>query len=137
MVIKHAKKAGGKFFTKLFLRFFTGGLAGYAFSLLVTYIGADILGFDYFLFYVIAFTLTTLFNFIVAVKYIFKVTDKYHTRFIKYACWTIGFYFANISLVKMLTDYTNLHYLLAITIVTGFFFMLKFLIYDQFVFHHQ
>lgn len=136
-MIRHIKHHGSKFFTKLFMRFVAGGLMGFAFTLVVTAILTELFNVNYLVSFIIPFTLATLFNFVVAVKYIFKVDDNYHTRFIKYAVSVIFFYFGNLAGLYLLVDYLHLHYLLGIILVTGIIFLIKFLIYDRLVFHRH
>ncbi len=136
-MIRHIKHHGSKFFTKLFMRFVVGGLMGFVFTFIVTAVLTELYNVNYLISFIIPFTLATLFNFIVAVKYIFKVDDNYHTRFIKYAVSVVIFYFGNLAGLKLLVDTFYIHYLVSIVLVTGIIFLIKFLIYDRLVFHRH
>lgn len=144
-MIEHIKFHGSKFFTRLFIRFVIGGVAGYVFTSVVAFILTQILKFGSFSSYVIPFTLATIFNFAVAVKFIFKVNDKYKTRLIKYVVSGILFYFMNIIIYKILFAFFTgaFHFeawiiqQAAIAVATGAIFLAKFLIYDHFVFHRH
>ncbi len=130
-------KACSKIFSRLFIRFIIGGAGGYLFTMGATYALTEILKTNYFIFYAVSFTLITILNYIIAVKYIFKVSDEHHKRFIRYTFFVIIFYFANLFVVKLLTDRFGIYYLAAITIGTGMLFIAKFLIYDSMVFHKK
>ena len=124
-----------KFISRLFARFVTGGIASFVFNILITYIFTEFFSFNYFIVYLSAVTITTLFNFVVAIKYIFRITENYHIIFCKYTLFVIVFYFANLLGVKFLTDYLAINYLISITLVTAVLFLAKFIIYDKYVFH--
>lgn len=124
-----------KFISRLFARFVTGGIAGFAFNILITYIFTEFFSFNYFIVYLSAVTLTTLFNFVIAIKYIFKITENHHIIFCKYTLFVIIFYFANLLTVKFLVDSLSINYLISITLATAILFLAKFIIYDKYVFH--
>ena len=134
-MMRHLNHLKDKFVSRLFARFFIGGIAGYVFSMAFTWIFTEIFQLDYFVFYVLSLTAVTIFNFIVAMRFIFRLHDHYSHRFVKYLISVLIFYFANILLVRLSVNYLNIHYLISITIVTGGLFLIKFLIYDRFVFH--
>ncbi|PIN75607.1 hypothetical protein COV18_02055 [Candidatus Woesearchaeota archaeon CG10_big_fil_rev_8_21_14_0_10_37_12] len=126
-----------KYLSKLFIRYAFGGVGSYLFSLLFTYAFTEWFKINYYVFYVIAATCTTLFNFGVATKFIFRVTDYHRSRFIRFCVLTFTFYLINIYLVKLLVDWLNIHYALSITLVMAFLALTKFLLYDFFVFHNM
>jgi putative flippase GtrA len=142
-MIEHIKFHGSKFFTKLFVRFIIGGSAGYVFTSIVTFILTQVIKLGSLVSYIIPFTLATIFNFIVAIKFIFKVNDRYKSRLVKYLISGILFYFLNILLYKFLFSFlesifpikTWLIQQAAIATATISIFLAKFLIYDHFVFH--
>lgn len=124
-----------KYLSALFIRFVFGGVGGYLFRILFTYGLTEFFELNYFVFYVIAETVTTLVNFLISMKWVFKLKDHPYQRFVLFTIWTVVFYFVNLALVKSLTDLLGLHYLLAITLVMGTLVILKFPIFDYFVFH--
>ena len=141
---KHIIKIKNTLFTKLFMRFILGGAAGYLFTSIVTYILTEIFKINHLVSYIIPFTLATIFNFIIAVKYIFKVNDNYRIRFIKYILFVIIFYFVNILLYKVFYTFFNANFgsfvpvwvpqQFAIALATSVMLISKFFIYYKFVF---
>lgn len=144
-MIEHIKFHGSKFFSKLFVRFIIGGAAGYIFTSVIAFILTQIVKLNSLVSYVIPFTLATIFNFIVAIKFIFKINDKYKSRLIKYLISGILFYFLNIALYNVLFAFFGSVFPLKIWIIqqaaiasaTISIFLAKFLIYDHFVFHRH
>jgi len=85
--------------------------------------------------YWIAFLFTTIINFFLNIKVTFQVKTKGGQRIPKYLAMIIIFLIVNPYLVKILTETLNLHYLLSVALVTAMVFLVKFLIYDNFVFN--
>lgn len=124
-----------KYLSALFMRFLIGGFAGYLFRILFTWGLTEFLALPYFMFYVIAETAATLFNFGVSMKFIFRLKDHVYKRFARFVFFTLIFYGLNILLVHTLA--LRIHYLLSITIVIGVMALIKFPVFDYFVFHKQ
>ena len=74
-------------------------------------------------------------SFIFSLKVIFTVDGDIISRFSRYLIFLALFSLTNVFLVKILTDYLKLHYLLSITIVTSSLFTIKFFTYNRFVFN--
>ena len=132
---RHFRYFLDKFISRLFMRYITGGVIGYGFNFVATYILTELVGIHYLISYIIAITVNTLFNFFIAVKFIFKVRDRYYRRFAKYAISMIIFYISNIFLVALIVEKFNIHYLISIIVVTAFLVMVKFLIYEKYIFN--
>ncbi|RMD58260.1 hypothetical protein D6825_01410 [Candidatus Woesearchaeota archaeon] len=124
------------FLTPLFFRFVFGGVGGFIFRIAFTYLITEYFSINYFINYFIAASVTTCVNFIIAAKYIFKVDDKKHRRFARFCMLTAIFFATNLTLVKTLTT-IGLHYILSIITVTGFLLIIKFFVFDWFVFHKE
>lgn len=134
-------------FTQLFMRFIIGGTAGYAFTSIVTYVLTEIVRINYLVSYIIPFTLSTLFNFIIAVKYTFRIKDNYAQRFIKYILFVIIFYFINILFYKISYVFfqetfadtlpAGIPQQFAIALATAIMLISKFFIYGRFVFQRN
>lgn len=125
--------SGKKFFSLKFVRYALVGGTSTLFTLAATYIITEYYGVDYLIPYVIALGLVTIFNFSLAMKFIFRVNTNYGPRFLRY----LIVYFINVGLVKFTESKLQIHYGFAIISVTILLFLVKFLIYDHFVFHHD
>jgi len=123
-----------KVFSGVFVRFALGGMLGFVFNLVITYLLTEIVHLNYLVSYVIAITAVTCFNFVVAIKYTFRVKKSYKKIFIKYVISVVVFYFLNILFVRLFVEYLKIHYLISIAITTGTMFLIKFFIADRYLF---
>lgn len=121
----------------VFLRFMMGGVAGFTFTILITYFLTYIAGLNYFMSYILALSATIIFNFILTIKYVFRVQEKYATRFAKYAFVVGVFYLINLLLVRLAVESLHIHYILSITIITVCMYAAKFYIYDTYIFSQK
>lgn len=133
MAIELLHSAGKKLFGIKIVRYTIVGGVSTAFTFFTTLFITEYFGVNYLIPYVIALGLVTLFNFFLAMKFIFKVKTNYLSRFIRY----LVVYVINVLLVKLTEKYLQVHYAFAIIGVTILLFLVKFLIYDHFVFHHN
>lgn len=133
MSIELLHATGKKFFSWKFIRYALVGGGSMFFTLAVTYALTEYQGWNYLIPYTISLALVTISNFLLAMKFIFKVKTNYWSRFSRY----IVVYVINVALVKTIESYLKIHYTLAIIGVTVLLFLLKFLIYDHFVFHRE
>ena len=131
MAIELLHSAGKKLFEMKFIRYALVGGTSTAFSFFATVFITEHYGVNYLLPYGITLALVTLFNFWLAMKFIFRVNENYGSRFLRY----IIVYVANVVLVNLTEKYLQVHYAFAIIVVTILLFLAKFLIYDHFVFH--
>ena len=133
MAIELLHSAGKKLFGIKIVRYTIVGGVSTAFTFFTTLFITEYFGVKYLIPYVIVLGLVTLFNFFLAMKFIFKVKTNYLSRFIRY----LVVYVINVLLVKLTEKYLQVHYAFAIIGVTILLFLVKFLIYDHFVFHHN
>ena len=133
MSIELLHATGKKFFSWKFIRYGLVGGGSMLFTLGITYVLTETQGWNYLIPYTISLALVTISNFLLAMKFIFKVNTNYWSRFSKY----IVVYVLNVALVKIIESSLKVHYTIAIVGVTVLLFLLKFLIYDHFVFHKK
>ncbi len=122
-----------KFFSMKFIRYALVGGGSMLFTLGVTYALTETQGWNYLIPYMFSLALVTISNFLLAMKFIFKVQTNYLSRFSRY----IIVYILNVILVQIIESQLKVHYTIAIIGVTVLLFLLKFLIYDHFVFHNK
>ena len=109
------------------------GVVTFVLTLMITAFLTEVVGLYYLYSYVIALTTAIIINFIVNIKLVFYVNSS-TARIVKYLT-TLGIVFIlNPLFLKILTEITHLHYLVATAFVTILSFLLKFLIYDKWVF---
>jgi len=133
MVIELIHSTTKKFFSMKFIRYALVGGLSTLFTLGATYVFAEYQGWNYIIPYMISLALATILNFSLAMHFIFKVQSNYASRFARY----LIVYVINVVLVTIIEKYLQIHYTLAIISVTIILFLLKFLIYDHFVFHKK
>ena len=132
-----------KFFTRLFMRFIIGGGAGVLFQFIITKAATHFLSTPYNIPYALATLATTLFNFFFAIKYIFRLTGKQHWTFTKYLLSVVIFYLLNIFMVEYLRVHISTlfsspnDWIIPFIITTAIMFIIKFLIYDRYVFNQH
>ena len=131
--VKLLHATGEKFFSFKFIRYSLVGGSSMLLTLGVTYALTESQGWNYLIPYMISLAIVTISNFLLAMKFIFKVKTNYWSRFSRY----IIIYILNVALVRLIESQLKVHYALAIIGVTTLLFLLKFLIYDNFVFHQH
>ena len=132
-MIELLHSTGKRFFSMKFIRYSLVGGLSTLFTLGVTYALTEYQGWNYIIPYMISLALATILNFSLAMQFIFKVKSNHASRFVRY----LLVYVLNVVLVTIIEKYLQIHYALAIISVTILLFLLKFLIYDHFVFHHE
>lgn len=123
-----------KALTYKILKFVFGGAVGYLINMAVTFTLIGVFRVNYFVAYSLGLGISTIFNFIFAVNIIFNVSDNYHRRFILYIISIAIFFVLNLFSVKLLTEKFGFDYRLMIIMVTGAYVVLKYIVYDKFVF---
>lgn len=120
-----------RIFTIKFLRYTLVGGISTGFSLLTTVLITEYFGVNYLIPYGISLAVVTGLNFLLAIKVIFKVNELYCSRFFRY----LFVYVTNLVLVKVTEEYLRINYAFAIFAVTITLFLVKFTVYDCFVFN--
>lgn len=117
-----------------FSKFVTGGVFGYAINLMITFSLAELVGWYYLWSYAVGLICSILFNFAFAVKIIFNVKNNYRKIFTFYIISVGVFFVFNLLTVKYLSDIFKFDYKILVVVVTGFYLLLKYQVYDNFIF---
>ncbi len=129
----------------VFSRFAKSGFAKFSFSggavlfltILLTYVLTEIIRIHYFLSYLIVLLTVTVVNYSLATGFIFKTEKKYPQRFFYYILSLIFFYAGDVSLMKLLTEFAGLYYLISVFFSRVVFFFLKFIYYKKVLFNDR
>jgi len=122
------------FFGHKLRRFILSGVGVLALSLVFTYLLTEKVGLYYLTSYIIVLTVSTLVNFILGSRFVFKTQEKHLPRFIYYLLALGLFYLADIGSTRALTDIIGLHYSISITLSKMILFFVKFILYDRVLF---
>jgi len=134
MKLKNLLAFAKKSHLDIFMKFSVSGIFMQGFNLAMTFVLTEVVGLYYFWSFIIAFTIITLMNFILHIKVIFKVQNDVSRRFWLYLGAVAAFYFSNIILVRVYVDLFGIYYLVGIALATITLYILKFLVYDNYVF---
>ena len=111
----------------------TLGIITFFLTLGITAFLKEVVGMYYLYSYIVALIITTIINFVLNVKAVFYVKPN-NARIIKYLATLATFFIINPLILGVLTDALHLHYLISTMLVTIGSFLLKFFIYDRWVF---
>lgn len=119
---------------KKLINFFFLWLLTYGINIWLTYLLVDIFFIQKEISYLISIILISTINFILSLKFTFK--SKYsHNILVKYSVFLWIFSFINYISTNIITNFVWDKYLyIVIFFVTTFLFLMKFVIYDKFVF---
>jgi len=117
-----------------FRRFILSGAGVLAFSLVFTYLLTEKAGLYYLTSYIIVLTVSTLANFIIGSRFVFKTQERHLPRFAYYLLALGLFYLADIGSTRAFTEIIGLHYALSITLSKIILFFVKFILYDRILF---
>jgi len=117
-----------------FNRYLLGGVISYGLKLGITAFLTEILGWWYFRSYITAISSVIIFNFFFAVYVVFKATQEKTKKFVAYTCTVCVFYALDVLSVKFLTEFIKLHYMVSIIIITSILLVVKFFVYERWVF---
>ena len=118
--------------SRLFKFFLIGGL-NYPFNIGLVWLNTEIVGLDYLLSAIIAYSVITISNFFWHSGYIFQ-SKKNKFIFIKYLISIVFFYIAYIFFVKTLTEQFNIYYLYSIMTSMIVLFFIKFFLFNYYIF---
>lgn len=118
--------------SRLFKFVLIGGL-NYPLNIVLVWLITEIVGFDYLLSVIIAYSIITMSNFFWHSGYIFQ-SKKNKFIFIKYLISIAFFYIAYIFIVKTLTEQLNIYYLFSIIISMSVLFFIKFFLFNNYIF---
>ena len=118
-------------------RFLSGGVVTYLLSILLVWSLTEIGKIYYVYSYFITLIIVTFVGFYLSKDYIFRYDENSNNVFTKYVIVRLSILIISPFLVKILTDNLHLYYIYSVTSVAGFVFVLKFFIYDNFVFNKK
>jgi len=118
--------------TRLIKFFLIGGL-NYPVNVILVWFGKEKIGLDYLVSAIIAYSIITITNFFWHSNYIFH-SKRSKAIFIKYLSSIMVFYIAYIAFLMILTDWLNFYYLLSVIISISILFLIKFYIFNNYVF---
>jgi len=116
------------------IKFFIGGIFSLSLKLGLTFLLTEIFKMWYFLSYIITLVVVLLYGFFYNAHITFKVTDNKRINFVKFCAITLSLLVLDGFLVKLLTDYFNVYYLISIFVVSIVLFFTRFETYNKFVF---
>lgn len=110
-----------------------GGVLSYGVKLGITVLFAQVVGFSAVLSYVIAIVLNVLFTYAYNHFWTFEAKGKFATRLRDYLLVLLGAYALDVAIMAGLTS-LGVDYRISLTISTGVLFVLKYFLFDNFVF---
>lgn len=117
-----------------FLRFVLAGGGVLLLTLALTYLLTEVVKLYYLTSYVIVLTSTTVINFVLGSRFVFRTRARHGRRFFYYLLGLGIFYIGDILLTRLFTDTLGFHYTLSILFARGVVFVTKFLVYDTILF---
>ena len=114
-----------------------GGCINFLLKVVLTVILTEYLKITYFVSYVITLCVVVVYSFCYNMYLTFKVTHDKIINFIKYVIVLLLFNFSDALSVRILTEYIGFYYVFSIVIVTAVLFILKFIVFDKFVFSRR
>lgn len=121
---------------KKFVLFILGGGVSYFLKVALSSLFNVVLDFNYNIAYALTLSLVILYNFFYNVFVTFKVRGGLKGRFVRYVSFVIIFNGLDYLLVLLLNNILNL-FQLSIFIVTGCLMIVKFFVFNKWVFHDQ
>ncbi len=121
-------------FIKKFLRFLSGGGAVWAFRAGFTAAMTELAILDPVVAYRVGLAISFVLYFVVNRYFIFQVHDQFWWRLAKYSCVSFSFLAADGLLMQALHQGLGWHYLPALCTSTAILLLVKFFIYNRFVF---
>ena len=120
--------------TNKIVLFLLGGGITYGLKSGITFFFTEILKLQYWISYIIALIVVIIFAFFYNFHITFKNKKNKKRKFLIYSATLLTFMFIEYSLVIFLTSILLFHYLISIIIITLFLVMIKFTIYNKFIF---
>ena len=122
---------------KKYYTYLIGGFINFVLKIVLTVILTEYLKISYFVSYIITLCIVIIYSFCYNMYLTFKVTHDKAINFMKYIIALLFFNFIDASMVRILTEYVKLYYVVSIIIVTGILLILKFIVFDKIVFSRK
>ena len=126
-----------KIFSMKFVKYVCVNVFTYGLMLALTYSLTEFGKIYYFYSYVFSMAVTIVISFALAMRVIFNVRGRAYSRFARYIFFLLLFSGINAILVKFVTEFVGIYYMLSIILVTGCMFTFKYLTYKQKVFQED
>ena len=120
---------------KPFRRYALLGGSSLFLTLFFTWLLTEVMGLFYLLSYILVLAAVVSINFVAATAYVFRTRGNHGRRLFYYLVSFLVLYFADVFLVRFLTDSTGLFYLLSVIFSRVFFFLLKYVYYERILFN--
>ena len=117
------------------IKFFFLGVINYPINIFLVWFFSERIGIYYLQSVAIANLVIVISNYYWNRRFIFLFDNN--KVFIKYLCMVISFYFFHLILVKVLTDLLGVYYLLSVIFSITVLFLLKFIIFDKYIFKNS
>jgi putative flippase GtrA len=117
-----------------FMKFVIGASIAFLTNIALTWLAVEWAGFHYLLSYTLIQIFVVTYGFIYQFFIVFRQRRISSTLFTKYILILTTVTALNIVTVKALTDGVGIHYLLSIFLSTGCFLIVKYVLYQRFVF---
>lgn len=122
---------------KKIILYLLGGVVTYSLKTGITFTFTDLLMMQYWVSYIYALIAVILFGFFYNFHITFNNKTQKRKKFIAYTIILFTFMVIDYSLVIFLTSFLLVHYLISIILVTGFLVIIKFFIYNSFIFRKK
>jgi putative flippase GtrA len=118
------------------IKFFFLGVINYPLNICLVWFCSEKIGIYYLQSVAIANLVIVISNYYWNRRFIF-IFDNNDKVFMKYLWMVISFYFCHLILVKTLTDFLGVYYLLSVIFSITILFFLKFIIFDKYIFKNS
>lgn len=119
---------------RTFGKYLLGGIVSYALKSALTWLLVDVFRLWYLTAYAVALTVVALVNFLINLRFVFRVKGRTTARLLQYLVSLAIFSGLDALTVKLLTDGAALHYQASIILSTAIVSLLKFFVYRSVVF---
>ena len=131
------KKILDYYFSKKFMLFILGGGVSYLLKAGVSALLGNVTQFPTPVIYALTLAVVITYNFFYNVLVTFKVKGGLKGRFLRYLSFIIVFNLLDYSLVMLLNGFLGIYLQLSIFFVTGCLMIVKFFVFDKWVFHNK
>ena len=122
---------------KKYYTYLIGGFINFILKIVLTVILTEYLKISYFVSYLITLCVVIIYSFCYNMYLTFKVTQDKMINFVKYIIALLLFNFLDATMVRILTEYVKLYYVVSIIIVTVALLILKFIVFDKVIFSRR
>ncbi len=125
------------YFSKKFMLFILGGGVSYLLKAGISLLLSSVTDLNTPVIYALTLAVVITYNFFYNVLVTFKVKGGLKGRFLSYLSFVLVFNLMDYTLVLLLNSILNLPLQVSIFLITGFLMIIKFFVFDKWVFHHK